>query len=447
MNKNNMKHLFTLTMLLVFGILSPVIDSKGDLLFSIKAFLSRHYFIGCLVISPVLLNMIFVAYVWKDGNFDSKHEMRFTWIFVILNIWPPYQAFKLIRDIIGNKEQTMWENKKRRLEYQAFAIEPWIESIPQYVISVCIFAHYLVKEELWSHSEVCQLVHLVESNFSRNTIRVEDIFGEETLTLPTRVIFPINATFSFCIGVRSIILYLNNGPLKITSQNFSWQLILCKLVYVTLSFLSVIIIFLSYGYVAQTHFCLHEYSIFFVFLVFYVIVPFLLFIAPLIRHLGLGDYGRMMIRNPQFIILPLVTDYVIGPINGYGKGKICCCKWWKCCCWMFCCEKCNFEHGTKVGIHKKLSLAKMIYKQLIVNSLIVFGAIRSSIQKEITGYVMLGAIFIEMFCFVMSLYLGHFSTIDIDKFEEWGEDQCGATKFENTKNFFKVLEQENINEK
>ena len=112
----------------------------------------------------------------------------------------------------------MWENKKRKLEYQVFAIEPWIEAIPQYVISVCIFAHYLVKEELWNHSEVCQLVHLVESNFSRNAIRVEDIFGEETLTLPTRVMFPINAAFSFCVGVRCIILYLNNGPLKISPQ-------------------------------------------------------------------------------------------------------------------------------------------------------------------------------------------------------------------------------------
>ena len=88
----------------------------------------------------------------------------------------------------------------------------------------------------------------------------------------------------------------------------------------------------------------------------------------------------------------------------------------------------------------------MIYRLLIVNSLFVFGAILKSIQKEMSGYVMLGAIFIEMFCFVISLYLGHFSTIDIDKFQDWRKDQCGATKFEDTKNFFKVLEQKNMNE-
>ena len=150
-----MKHLLTLFTLLLFGILSPVIDTKGDLLFCIKAFLNSHYFIGCLVISPVLFNMIFVGYVWKNGNFDTKHEIRFTWILVILNIWPPYQAFKVIRAIIGKKEQKTWENKKRKLESQVFAIEPWIEAIPQYVISVCIFSHYL--DQIW-HRKIHDII-------------------------------------------------------------------------------------------------------------------------------------------------------------------------------------------------------------------------------------------------------------------------------------------------
>ena len=141
-----MEHFWTIVQIAIFGIIFPLLDSGGDVNFSISAIRNKHYQIGCLIISPVIAYIIFICSVWKKGNFDTKKERWFTWILAVLTIWPPYQAFKLIRNILGKKDQRSWEAKKLKLENQVFSIEPWIESIPQYIISVCIYEHLLLKE-------------------------------------------------------------------------------------------------------------------------------------------------------------------------------------------------------------------------------------------------------------------------------------------------------------
>ena len=129
--------------LVLFSIVLPVIDKYGDINFSIRAVMNDHYFIACMIISPVVTNVIFVGYAWMNGKFDSNREKWCTWIFVVLNIWPIYQVCKLIRAISGKEEQNNWQNDKKKLERHVFSIEPWIEAIPQYIISVCVFDHYI----------------------------------------------------------------------------------------------------------------------------------------------------------------------------------------------------------------------------------------------------------------------------------------------------------------
>ena len=82
----NMEHFWTIVQIAIFGIIFPLLDSGGDVNFSIRAIRNKHYQIGCLILSPVIAYIIFICSVWKKGNFDTKKERWFTWIFAVLTI-------------------------------------------------------------------------------------------------------------------------------------------------------------------------------------------------------------------------------------------------------------------------------------------------------------------------------------------------------------------------
>ena len=63
-----------------------------------------------------------------------------------------------------------------------FCIEPWIESIPQYIITICVYEHYFVKEELengFPNSSVALGINSTRFS-SRSAEHIEDIFGKTT---------------------------------------------------------------------------------------------------------------------------------------------------------------------------------------------------------------------------------------------------------------------------
>ena len=415
-----MKYSWTILEIFAFAVLFPLVDSGADVNFSWRAFNNKHYLIGCLILSPVIANILFICSVWKKEKFDQRKEKWFTWILAVLSLWPPYQAVKLIRNIIAKKDRS-WEAKKVQLENRVFSIEPWIESIPQYIITVCVYEHYFIKEGLengFPNSSVALGINTTRFS-SRSADHIEDIFGKTTFLLPTRIMFPINAAFSFFLGVHSILMYLNIGPLKITSEKCSWLLFVFKLTYVVLSFLSLLLGAVNNDLVAQI-LGFRGYWTFIFDLLAFIILPFLLFIGPLIRYLGLKKYAKMILTNPQLVILPIVTDYVIGPVNGYGRCNAgCWCTGRLICCWMCCCKTCKYEHGSIIGIRKQMSVAKMAYKQIFI-ALPVAGAIQALIidSGDLVAIGILVAWFIGTFSFLMTLCLGNFSSIHVDKLEE-----------------------------
>ena len=89
----------------IFDILLPTADAFGDINFAIGAFWSQNYAIGCLMILPVIFNMLFNLYKWLSKSHDTQNEKRFTWLFVVLSLWPQYQVFKLILLILRGKSK------------------------------------------------------------------------------------------------------------------------------------------------------------------------------------------------------------------------------------------------------------------------------------------------------------------------------------------------------
>ena len=133
-------NIFTIVKLTVLDFLLPTADTYGDINFAVGAFSTKNYQIGCLMASPVILNLLFMCYIWKTTDLDSPREKRFTWFLVLLNVWPQYHVLKLIMLIIRQKPKDTWERKQKAINVHLLSVEPYIEAIPQYFFSTGLIA-------------------------------------------------------------------------------------------------------------------------------------------------------------------------------------------------------------------------------------------------------------------------------------------------------------------
>ena len=92
--------IFTILQHTILDILVPTVDVFGDINFAYQAFSTQYYGVGCMMMFPVLLSIIFNFYKWFSTDFDTDKEKRYTWLLVILCMWPQYQVIKLLLSII-----------------------------------------------------------------------------------------------------------------------------------------------------------------------------------------------------------------------------------------------------------------------------------------------------------------------------------------------------------
>ena len=369
---------------ITFGIILRTFDSYGDINFALQAFTTENYLIGCLILAPVLISLGFTFHIWKSSSFDSAKAKRWSWILVLLNFWPQYQVVKLIKAIIRRNPEKNWKNMENKLEHQLLFIEPWLEAIPQFFSSVSVFFLLYSRDIsfLWTQNSVINRNNASDTDIGNSTddnitsggsilggisfvnlTSVTTVFGDTTLGVSNDIMYPISVLISFLGAVKCITFYLHSGPLKIEAKNECINLILlgAKLVYVICSLISKMLLC---GIIAEAISLGHGIYNFIICIIIIILIPCLLVIAPLIRYLGAQTFGKMCLKRPQLFILPIVTDYVIGPVDGYGRCRSGCCCCSLCCCWMCVCNQCKYNKGVEISIHKKLSWMKLMYTMI-----------------------------------------------------------------------------------
>ena len=132
--------IFTILQHTILDILVPTVDVFGDINFAYQAFSTQYYGVGCLMMFPVLLSIIFNSYKWFSTNFDTDKEKRYTWLLVILCMWPQYQVIKLLLSIFHGKSKVIWNAMQVKIKTQLSFIEPFVEAIPELFISVSVFS-------------------------------------------------------------------------------------------------------------------------------------------------------------------------------------------------------------------------------------------------------------------------------------------------------------------
>ena len=170
---------------LLLDIVIPTLDILSDYTFVCEAFSTENYGIGSMMLTPVILNVIFNIYSWATMDFDGEKEKYFSWIAV--PFWHQYQTGKLLVSICKNRTEASWKDRQEKIKNQISFTEPFIEAVPQFFISSCIYGILLTRDSGGANSAHARSVcTFFTSIWSEETSQVIEVFGKTTIGLPNQ---------------------------------------------------------------------------------------------------------------------------------------------------------------------------------------------------------------------------------------------------------------------
>ena len=119
-------------LLLFMSITLPTMDAAFDLYYSLLAIHGGHYHWGFSLLAPVLLNMALTFFTWMkmDRGETWSEDGRWTWVLVILLVWPQWRAIHFFHKIVIRGDEEALERKKE-FERRVGGLEPFLEAAPQ----------------------------------------------------------------------------------------------------------------------------------------------------------------------------------------------------------------------------------------------------------------------------------------------------------------------------
>ena len=115
-----------LCILIIFGILLPTFDTYSDILLLISLFFGFYKphgkpqpIFGSIFLIPIVLTTIFMIPKWWKKEKTLKQKL-FTFPLLIGQLWPQWEALKVVQMIWTSKNQ--WREEKKRLELEVSSL-------------------------------------------------------------------------------------------------------------------------------------------------------------------------------------------------------------------------------------------------------------------------------------------------------------------------------------
>ena len=299
---------------LFFDGVVPFADNVSDLRLIYEWYTTGHWRFATSMLIPFLLNASANIYHW--WKWDSKEEKKYTWLLLILQLWPIYRAIKLAMKTW--KKLPGVDAERKKFEGEVLSLEPYLESLPS----------LLVMGMAWTTGN-CGGTECESNQMA--------VVGET----------PIYFYISFCISVLTSTLgiskYLLKGPVRILSEDgalkgmltcpFSFLFMVTLVSVVPKSFgivfmtsrfyetfnilaeLPDLVIFSNDSYPRSVPQQMHYYYIHSISLVFVVMVlpHILLSIGCVVSATGFSkQFFKIVFGNPQLCLLPVFTHLGIG---------------------------------------------------------------------------------------------------------------------------------------
>ena len=139
------------------------------------------------------------------------------------------------------------DGKTEKIKTELSYIEPFIEAIPQYIISVCVYVMLTTRNIVFTNEEFEDVSYVSQFTepWSHDKTEIIAVFGQTTLGVSNSIMFPVSLLLSLVSGVKCVLDYLHNSPLKIASEKKWINIVLfcTKLVYIISAFFCKLMVF------------------------------------------------------------------------------------------------------------------------------------------------------------------------------------------------------------
>ena len=116
-----------IAVLLVFSIGFPLTDTFSDINLMANFFMYEHTRWGSGILTILSFQTTCTMILW--ALIEKGPKKRFTWILVLLQLWPQFRAAMVIIAIFRRKSNA--EKQKKAFQRVITPLEPYTESLPQ----------------------------------------------------------------------------------------------------------------------------------------------------------------------------------------------------------------------------------------------------------------------------------------------------------------------------
>ena len=109
-------------------------DVYSDLSLIIPWLIAGHWIYGLSMTIPLLLQFVSTIYKWI--KIEKREKKKWSWIFLVLQLWPQLTAIRVIKLLWKNDPSA--NDKKKEFNSEVGCTEPFLEAWPSFIIMTII---------------------------------------------------------------------------------------------------------------------------------------------------------------------------------------------------------------------------------------------------------------------------------------------------------------------
>ena len=304
---------FVAPLLLDIGL--PTLDVVSDVILIVTWFLAGHWKYGSLMIIPLIPQFLWTCYKWFQT--EKSSAKKWSWIFLLLQLWPQLQALKLLRQIYAGNEKKVTKQEKFINDF--CLTEPFLESLP-----TAIFQAMLSTYAMYCNNSDCDDERTAVFGGMR------DAGGSYTFSFYQFYISFGISVLSVAFGMTKMLLkgpcpmLPSDGPLQglLTWRFFIAFLSVLSAVFTKVQALSDINLWVTQMLTKDLDYHLIKFGNFdltgtLIFFICMFVPSFLLALVSILSSTGLNKkFLKLVSSYPGMLILPVVTFVSMGPRKG-----------------------------------------------------------------------------------------------------------------------------------
>ena len=176
----------------LFDVGLPTLDVCTDLSLIIPWYMQGHLIYAGAMTVPLMMQLLSSIFKWV--KLEKSEDKIWSWIFVLLQLWPQLRALRWIRLVYKGDPKAL--EKKNKMMAEIGTTEAFLEAWPSVIIMTCIFIH--------------------ANQSGQGSLNTQAVFGDDSDYSPIKFLFTyLISVATAALGVTKI---LQIGPCPILSD-------------------------------------------------------------------------------------------------------------------------------------------------------------------------------------------------------------------------------------